>query len=800
MSYAFPAAVMANTFSVTGLMVVLGLSGNPEMAADVGIVHGAAIALFYSFSANARNILLNRQSAISPDLILGTRLLLFLPLALLSLWLSVHFGRVEILLAAVLVMRNCSEWIAELVLGSAEVRQDQPYAKRFLALQIAAFMVVSGWLIAGLPHAMPILFAWAVSPLCIPSKLEAGKTRLPTPESGGWLQLLPHFGSTAVIGVSVYVFRLLILLLVGKVVAGELYTAFAIGGILGSVFAQAIGPTLILREARDGHAALPSWIKYLMAGAAMAGLVIFAIAILAPDSLASAGKSTLFWQATGASLVGGCVMVIAQGFRLRLLQNHARRDTFGPDVLANILLVAAVPYVFYLLGKDALGLLYLLGSVLALLFYGSAIKRVPQSHSSPMQMQWQSRWIPPVIVISLLLPLFFQINGAVFRDIAFIFDTEGQLSRLPVPLSVLACYGAVLLIGGYSRARLSLTGLFLTFVLMLITSVLLSHVHPGHEQAKLILLIQFVLPMFALVLGQMFLNNPEDITFVARCFLGLIAVLVPAQLAATWAQGHLLLTPYLYLFSIYQHLQYVPMIMVAAYLLALYVLWGHRACRALLLGIAIPMGVYTGASVSALATACLIVGVCVFPVLLWRQRRKASSAMLLGIVVTVSAAAYFSLAAGKLDGKYGLIRLHTDSSLFAPKNLAERIRYWAFYSEEILSSAKTAALGHVAPPDRKKTPSAHNYYLDFAYNFGILPLLPLLAMLGLTVAGILRQWRSILGSAPYTCLAAIVLFLLIVDNSFKVGMRQPYPGIVTFFLWGILLSRLFPERPANREA
>ncbi|MCW5575103.1 MAG: hypothetical protein KIT13_03315 [Burkholderiales bacterium] len=789
---------MANTFSVTGLMIVLGISGNPEMAADFGIVHGAAIALFYSFSANARNILLNRQSVISPGLILGTRLLLLLPLASLSLWLSVHFGRVEVLLATVLVIRHCSEWIAELALGSAEVRQNLPYARRFLALQTVAFVIVGAWLIAGLPHAMPILFAWGVSPLCIPSKPGTGKTRLSIPESGGWLRLLPHFGSTAVIGVSVYVFRLLILLLVGKVVAGELYTAFAIGGILGSAFAQAIGPSLILREARAGHSALPSWMKYLLAGAAVAGLVIFAIAILTPDSLASAGKSALFWQATGASLVGGCVMVIAQGFRLRLLQNHAHHDTFGPDVLANILLVAAVPYIFYLLGRDALGLLYLLGAVLALLFYSSAIKLAPQGHSSPIQMQ--SRWILPVIVISLLLPLFFQINGAVFRDIAFIFDTEGQLSRLPVPLSVLACYGAVLLIGGYSRARLSLTGLFMTFVLMLISSVLLSHVHSGHEQAKLILLIQFVLPMFALVLGQMYLKNLDDIAFVARCFLGVIAVLVPAQLAATWAQGHLLLTPYLYLFSIYQHLQYVPMIMVAAYLLALYALWEHRACRVLLLGIAIPMGVYTGASVSALATACLIVGACAFPVLLWRQRRKAGSAMLLGIIVTVSAAAYFSLAAGKLDGKYGLIRLHTDSSLFAPRNLAERIRYWTFYSEEILSSAKTAALGHVAPPDRKKIPSAHNYYLDFAYNFGILPLLPLLGMLVMTIAGILRQWRSILSSAPYTCLAAIVLFLLIVDNSFKVGMRQPYPGIVTFFLWGMMLSHLFPERPANRKA
>jgi hypothetical protein len=36
----------------------------------------------------------------------------------------------------------------------------------------------------------------------------------------------------------------------------------------------------------------------------------------------------------------------------------------------------------------------------------------------------------------------------------------------------------------------------------------------------------------------------------------------------------------------------------------------------------------------------------------------------------------------------------------------------------------------------------------------------------------------------------ITIFLLLIDNSFKVGLRQPYPGIITFFLWGLLLSKL----------
>ena len=99
------------------------------------------------------------------------------------------------------------------------------------------------------------------------------------------------------------------------------------------------------------------------------------------------------------------------------------------------------------------------------------------------------------------------------------------------------------------------------------------------------------------------------------------------------------------------------------------------------------------------------------------------------------------------------------------------------------------------PPDRTKYPSAHNYYLDFSYNFGVAPLLPLLSLLGLTLIGVCRKWQVMRKSAPLLGLAVTVLFIVLVDNSFKVGMRQPYPGILTFFLWGLLLTQLF-RRPA----
>jgi hypothetical protein len=54
-------------------------------------------------------------------------------------------------------------------------------------------------------------------------------------------------------------------------------------------------------------------------------------------------------------------------------------------------------------------------------------------------------------------------------------------------------------------------------------------------------------------------------------------------------------------------------------------------------------------------------------------------------------------------------------------------------------------------------------------------------------------------SAPMAGLTIVVLFLVIPDNLLKVGMRQPYPGIITFFLWGLLLARLESLRMAGKK-
>lgn len=148
------------------------------------------------------------------------------------------------------------------------------------------------------------------------------------------------------------------------------------------------------------------------------------------------------------------------------------------------------------------------------------------------------------------------------------------------------------------------------------------------------------------------------------------------------------------------------------------------------------------------------------------------------------------------------MRTNMPSSLSASADLSMqvlegRVGYperWMFYIEGIVDSWASALFGHVQPPARELYPSALNYYLDFAYNFGLLGLLPLVLLALYSLVAVLRRWRSFWASPPALGLALVVIFMLMLDSAFKVGLRQPYFGMIMFFLWGLLLAQI--ARPA----
>ena len=825
MSYLFPLAALINAVSMTVLLIGLSLTGQPALAADVGIVQGVTIALFYAFSANARSLVLNPAARVSVGNLLVGRLILLVPLSVVAWYLSVHLAHVTWSLAVALILRRGVEWLGELHLSEMELRGHRKLAGQYLALQVLLLLLVLGWTFSGTPLSVLGLVLWALLPLLmslgfIRHHLTAG-SRL----EAAWLQMLPHLGSSAVIGIAVYVFRLLILLIVGKTVAGDLYSAFAIGGALGTIFTMGLGPSLLLHEQKTGRAHIPVWLRAVLVLVTLAGLAVIAMVYLMPDAHGLAGKEMHFWQALGFSLIGGVVMVFAQRQRLRDIQHGTEEDVFAPDVLVNILIVAVIPFMPFVLGRNSLSCLYLFNAVVALVFYRMADVRraamgmVAHLHGSKLR---------AVLAVLLVIPIFVNLETGLFRSALLVYDSGGVLSKLPIPLSAFGCYAGIALLGNYRQANLGLAMIFGSFVLMVLSTVAMSYSNLYEEQAKFILLMQYILPMFALVLGQTYEGSSSNALIFEKVVLYILSILVPIQLVISWLQGHSMLSSYLYLFSIYQHLQYVAVIFIWGYLLSLYSLWPVPRFKMLLILLTPLIGIYAVASVSLLALSAMFIGVIGFAIYRWRLGPD-KLAMLVVFLVFLSSACYlpvamsssfrdayifpqkFAFLGAKLTPKELQLREKFAegaeltpaevqlSEEIAQTPVAKRLHYWEYYTKSIVSGPKVFIFGHAERLDRSKFQSAHNYYLDFVYNFGSLSVLPLVGVLGYTLVMVFRCREAILASPSFLGLTVVVLFLLLADNSLKVGLRQPYPGIFTFFLWGLLLARIESLRMADRR-
>ncbi len=787
----YPAAFMANTFAMMLVMIGLSLFGKPELAADVGLIHGATVALFYAFSGNARSLILAESGEVGAAGILRLRLLMLLPLGILAFMLCIGVVDGGWLFVLLLVVRRAAEWLAEIFLSEQELHHQGRAALRFLLIQGCLSLALLLALLDGGVLALPMTLFWSLSPLigCISLGLLGRALRHPMPLLPSIRQLLPHFGSTAVIGVSVYVFRLFILLVAGKQVAGDLFSAFALGGILGAVFSQALGPTMVRHEQRSaGPGRLVRLFNLMLVALLLAGLGLVALVWSLPQVLDWTHKGQLFWLAVGCSVAGGVVMVLAQRIRLRIIQDDIGGDVFGSDILANILLVASIPFVFYGLGVNALALLYLLGALLSWVFYASERHGLlPQRDSG----WFDQRRLLLLIALAIFLPLFFQLQGGIFRDPSGSFSSGGVLGLLPIPVSVLACYLGMVLLGGYSRARLSLVSLFFVFIGMLLTSLLLGLDQSGDGSQKLILLVQYILPMLALVLGQQFGGREDALALVARAALLVLLAIVPLQLLATLLADSPMLSPSLQLFSIYQHLQYVPLLLVAAYVLALFSLWERAGMHSWLQGLTLGMGAYVVLSWSLLAGLLLALGLVLF--LLQQHGRDGRTSRRLALPLLMLAGALLALwhVRALLQGEGPTpLSASADLSMQVLEGRVDYLERWTFYIDGIVGSWASALLGHAQSPARELYPSALNYYLDFAYNFGLLGLLPLVLLVLYSLVAVLRRWRAFWASPPTLGLALVVIFMITLDSAFKVGLRQPYSGVIMFFLWGLLLAVL----------
>ncbi len=798
----FPVGIGFNMFSTTLLIAVFAFAGRGEIASEVAVVQGASMVLFLAFSANIRNLLLSNNCQIFTRNTLLFRFAMMLPLAAGVVLLSTSFVTISPVMAIAILIRRCSEWIAEIQITEREISEDIYFIKRFIAIQAILLGALFVSILVGNVRITEILLViWAVSPF---SQIVPFLRRvLATKESFSFDPdlMLPHVGSSMVIGVTVYVFRLMIIALVGKMTGGALLAAYSVGGICVSFYVHGIGPSLV------------RWRQNLRVSHRVSASIILGLCVLGTIALVSGMLITDTYYhdllfASGVSLIGGGIMIAAQHRRLGLL--HASgREVYVADTLSNIILICTIPFIFYLFGRESLNYVYAWS---ALLSVGAYFVLLANKSDDGMVSHWRSKlggYAKVWIGVALLFPLFFQLSGEIFMAQEMVFDSGGKLFRVPLPISVIACVIGLVLLIRSERSVLTVNYIFFSFALMVFTTLGLSAQNgEAVNLGKMILLVQFILPMFALILGVSWVGHGhaglKEIS-IEKIFLYVVFLIVLVQLIATYYQGRSPLTSYLYLFSVYQHLQYVSLIMVGVFWWASIACFENRNERWIIMIFAPLIGLYSFESISFQVVGIAIIGAVAMPILRGFSWRAVLVSMLVvgGLIIGfVSDQELSSFGAGTQSDVVRQMKWHNkyyndeeplpqeEVAGWVPIAVKSRVYAWQYHWKGIIENASSFLFGHLNRPNRSEMPSSHNYLLDLIYNFGFLSAIPSFYLITLTIRRIVVgrvKWRSHPG---LLALVGLVLLLVLVGNSLSVGLRQPYAGIFTFFIWGLLLGRL----------
>jgi hypothetical protein len=393
--------------------------------------------------------------------------------------------------------------------------------------------------------------------------------------------------------------------------------------------------------------------------------------------------------------------------------------------------------------------------------------------------------------------MFFTLSGGLYQSSTVLTDSGGIVTALPLPISILTCGVAILCLLPRVREASNAVWTIFWMVIALAVSNFVAAERDVQWGRKLLASFQVILPFIGLLVGQL-LREKGDL--VAKSFLVVLTFVVPFQLFGSmvnspWLSEGSFLSDQVGFFTIYAHIQFVTLIFICAFAYAV----GHLfdKFRWWLLGLCVLMLFYALKSWSYLTLAgyiCVILALLISRGYLTARNLKYCLA---AFAVVVVAALMLSRSFEREESRSGLLWNLTGATYSkfvpllqgkVPQNLQERFGDWERFGSGVLESPKTILVGHAEPMPREVRSSAHNWYIDTAYTFGIVAVIPVLGLL-LYSGGLCWAYRR--SVPPQTWwLVGIVFYLVVIDSNFKVTLRQPYPGIFAFFMWGLLLARL----------
>ena len=361
---------LLNSVLIPFLIVLSAVFQKNSLATDIGIIPGVALLITQIFSANSRSIILYNQSIEFFDRVISFRIFIIIPVLIITVVLQKLFyynENFEILLLVTII--GLFSWINEMSLSIHEKNKSLLFIKLFLVITSLVYLGIflnyyfeynylTNILLSYLFFQI-IYFFYHLNFVRFNTKyfIENLKVLFSQP-----LSIASSFFNIF----SVIIWRVSLLLILGKEAAGLFFAGFAVASFPGTVFNNIIGQIIILnkrmKEALQKTAILLSSFY----------IIFLFVAMFLIEKYLSNFYNIELIRITIISLFGTIIMIHALYARhLKLSKSQDKqRIVFINDIIYGILIAPIIFILFYFdTNLSLIKYSYVLSAILAFIVY-----------------------------------------------------------------------------------------------------------------------------------------------------------------------------------------------------------------------------------------------------------------------------------------------------------------------------------------------------------------------------------------------------------------------------------------------
>tara|TARA_B100000575_G_C23080840_1_gene622728 strand:- start:45 stop:1196 length:1152 start_codon:yes stop_codon:yes gene_type:complete len=361
-------SISVNFFFSTILLTLLSFAGFLDLAAEIGITVSFTLFFCQIFSANHRSLIYLNTFDLEINKIIQFRIFISLVIAIASIVIIIFLEFENMFFLSLLSILICTQWTTEIILTKKEKNNQTYILNNLLLFNIFYIIIFILLILLNFLHLINYLMITIIITYLLTYRKEMSFKKINKFNfklifdvikiSVKNLEIISSFS----INFANLIWRLSILFLAGKSVAGLLFGSYALGSFFGTIYSNIFAPKIHSKKKLFPKKLILFSIPLVMA-IFYYGLVTFENFENLTNYNSSRISCILF------SLTGSFFMIISLMMRFNYFFNVDAKLVFKIDIFYSILISSTIVIIFMTLGLKYFVFAYFFASICSLAIY-----------------------------------------------------------------------------------------------------------------------------------------------------------------------------------------------------------------------------------------------------------------------------------------------------------------------------------------------------------------------------------------------------------------------------------------------